>query len=406
MNDKCKVINKKDICTKMDELGIRGWQSRTLSDKIAVFADDYNIKEEYFYSRWGSQKPKIEIKSEAKGLFFVLARTYDKDPFIKHIDYDRDKISNISILEYYGEVIKCIDEELDEDIKYTIKNSYQYLTMIQEYNSIIKLIDKLSELSSAINKISQKARADFFLEMYKQIDYMINLAYEYEQYKDENESNIYSSRNEETRAIAPYEQDIFNRFSIDSDFSILQIETDIKNKVQQKLIDEDKSYSNISEYLASKLRDILKNSKDDKYVNKNEKIKSDSIYGLKIDELKEISKVREELIKRVNNFSDEEYEQYKKNYKDELIRDINENISNIESEYDRVITIEEEYRNILEWIDDGSIIFRGITDGVKPKKYYQDYLNFIESIKKDKEEYKKCVEGIIDEPVVRSKYKR
>lgn len=406
MNDKCKVINKKDICTKMDELGIRGWQSRTLSDKIAVFADDYNIKEEYFYSRWGSQKPKIEIKSEAKGLFFVLARTYDKNPFIKHIDYDRDKISNISILEYYRDVIKCIDEELDDDIKYTIKNSYQYLTMIQEYNSIIKLTDKLSELSSAINKISQKARADFFLEMYKQIDYMINLAYEYEQYKDEKESNIYSSRNEETRAIAHYEQDIYNRFSIDSDFSILQIETEIKNKVQQKLIDEDKSYSNISEYLASKLRDILQNSKDDKYVNKNEKIKSASIYGLKIDELKEISKVREELIKRVNNFSDEEYEEYKKDYKNELIRDIDENIMNIESEYDRVITIEEEYRNILEWIDDGSIRFRGIPNGIKPKKYYQDYLNFIENIKKDKEQYKKCVEGIIDEPVVRSKYKR
>lgn len=408
MDIKRKSINKKDICNRMDELDIRGWQNRNLSEKIACFASDYDINEKYFYNRWGSQKPMIEIKDEAKGLFYVLARTYEKDPFIKHIEYDRDKISSLSILAYYEEIIKCIDEELDDFTKYSIKNSYPYLTMIQEYKSIIKLSDKLSELSSAINKISQKARADFFLEMYKQIDGLINLAYKYEQHKEEQSKDSYDNRDKEYIQTREYEENVYTQFNIDNNdnISLLEVQNSIKNNVQLHLIEEDQQSLNISNYLAMKLKKILENTDDTKYVNLNEKIEVTNVLGMKIDELKEASKIKEELAKKVHNFTEEEYEQYKQDYRIKLMSDIDDNIKRVAEEYDKVVTFDKEYRSILSWIEYRNTRFNDMNSDLYSKEYYKGYLRFIEVIKKDKEYYRGASIGIIEEPIIRSKYRK
>lgn len=366
--DNKKGDKKEDLVKKMSRLNIRGWSIRNTGDKLNKFIQYYDIDSKYIYENPGDNKQRIFIDQEYKDLFYVLLRADSKNPYKKDYSIDRESLNKI--IEYYDEVIRSIDEELDYEDKYNIMNSYSYITMIQERKGTELIIDKLKELEVAMNKVQAKDRADFFKDMYMYIDEMILRLYEYKYDREEQEHMV---RYECLK-------------NIQSGDDITKREEIIKLIAQKKAIDEQYNCKNINDFLAEKLKEKMQTST---YQNSFETNKEREARKLQEDRIKRLlEKYKDDVynsIERKTGMSKEEIISMKVEEKETLINEINSYINSINEDFDNIQTIEDKYRNILNNINNKSdhIDTIEINNYEKEKLYYEGYLKFIDEIKQE-----------------------
>lgn len=375
---------KKDVVEKMKKLNIDGWKERHFKAKIEKFIEDYRLDKKYFFKNYDGDKPQLQINSKYSGLFYILARTYNVNPYLERKGYSLDRVDLKQLLMYYDEVIKSIDEELEEEERYNIVNSYQYITMIQERSYIKKLIEKLNELEIAMNKVTSKDRADFFRNMHGHIDAMICELYEYKlnrEKQEEIERNIYINQIKQVKTA--------EKLYLNIDNPVIDKYDCIKLIVQDKLIKENEELDNISEFLIKRLKDEMSiYSFPDDLQTKDEKLRKEKLIYEEYKSIKEYQKKVFQMIGRATGKDENEIIEIMKKRKPNLIDDINKNIKRIENECEQIVTIEDEYREILKCIEEGSI-YRGYTKYgdirglISDKSYYEGYLKFIEEIKQE-----------------------
>lgn len=366
--DNKKGDKKDDLVKKMSTLNIRGWSTRNTTDKINKFIKYYKIDSKYIYENPGDDKQRILINEEYKDLFYVLLRADSKNPYKK--SYSIEKKSLHKIVDYYDEVIRSIDEELDYEDKYNIINSYPYITMIQERKGTELIIEKLKELEVAMDKVQSKDRADFLKDMYMYIDEMILRLYEYKYDREEQEHMM---RYECLK-------------NIQSGDDIIKKQAMIKLIAQKKAIDEQNNCKNINDFLAKKLKEKMTIST---YKNRFKTIKEREAIKLQENKIRKLlEKYKCDVytsIEGKTGMDKEEINSMKLEEKESLINEINSYINSINEEFDNIQTIEHKYRNILNDINNKSenIDAIEIYNYEKEKLYYEGYLKFIDDIKQE-----------------------
>ena len=235
-----------------------------------------------------------------------------------------------------------------------------------------------------MNKVTSKDRADFFRNMHGHIDAMICELYEYKlnrEKQEEIERNIYSNQIKQVKTA--------EKLYLNIDNPVIDKYDCIKLIVQDKLIKENEELDNISEFLIKRLKDEMSiYSFPDDLQTKDEKLRKEKLIYEEYKSIKEYQKKVFQMIGRGTGRDENEIIEIMKKRKPNLIDDINKNIKRIENECEQIVTIEDEYREILKCIEEGSI-YRGYTKYgdirglISDKSYYEGYLKFIEEIKQE-----------------------
>lgn len=213
---------------------------------------------------------------------------------------------------------------------------------------------------------------------------MICELYEYKsnrERQEENERNMYSNQIKQIKAV--------EQLYLNIDNPIIDKYDCTKLTVQDKLIKENEEFDNISEFLIKRLQDEMNiYSFPDDLPTKDKKLIKEKLIDEEYKSIKEYQQKVFQMISRVTGKDDNEIIEMLKKQKQNLIHDINKNIELIENECEQIVTIEDEYREILKCIEDGSI-HRGYTKygniiGMpSDKAYYEGYLKFIKEIKQE-----------------------
>ncbi|HBG0818217.1 hypothetical protein NFZ15_014835 [Clostridioides difficile] len=381
-NEYIKYETKKEFINAMK--GYRGWSERNFKDKIKLFLDDYGIKEKYILDG-DKDYSKLKLNEEYKGLFHIIAKGYNKDPFLKSKAITFKENSWKDIEDYYKEVLKGIDEELNDEQRYDIINSYPYIAMIREMTGIRKINEKLQELKIAIGMLNMSARADIFEEMYACIDTLILIAYNQAIRSKE------IDKEDLLQAISATKEDIILRLILpeNNNKSIEDIINDldlIRLEKYKEVINEREECDYIGDYLVSKLK------KQMSYYENHESFKTQSEKEKAHEKQKEILEniniyvdQTNKAIKISKNMNDDEVTKSHNDKKIGLLKELEEHISKIKNSYNEIETMEAKCRKIINCIDNNSYEKLSSDDlPLESRDYYENYLEFVDKIKQIK----------------------
>lgn len=384
-NEYIKYETKKEFINVME--GYPGWSERNFKTKIRQFLDDYDIESKYILD--GEDKyTKLKLNEEYKGLFHIIAKGYNKDPFLKSKAITFNENSWKDIEDYYKEVLKGIDEELNDEQRYDIMNSYPYMTMIREMTGIRKIKEKLQEFKIAIGMLNMSARADVFEEIYSCIDTLILIAYNKlisSEEKDKEDLN---------QAIKKTKDDINSRSKLADNNKTMENNLNfIRIEKTKEIIDERDQCSYIGDYLINKLK------KQMSYYENHESLKTQNEKKKAYEEeMKIIEKINtyvdemNQIIKTSKNMSDEEVIKFNNDERIELLQRLDKQINDIRNIYNEIITMEDKCKNIINGINNGNYKKLSMDDlPLESREYYEGYLKFVDKIKQIKNSNEKDI---------------
>lgn len=386
-NSKKKYETKEEFIKAME--GYPGWSKRNFREKMESFISEYGIEEKYIFKGDDSYK-QFQLNEAYKGLLHILAKSYKKDPFLCRNEIAYKDVSWRQIQDYYEEIIKGIDEELSDVDRYDIMNSYPYIAMIREIDGIEKIGSKLKELKIALGMLNMSARADLFEEIYLSIDELILKAYEkYIKSKEEDEFMLRCAQEETVKYIKLRSKLPENKGKpieeIISSFDAIRI-----NKYEEVIRERSES-KYIGDYLVNKLNKQMSYDEDHqtfKTINekKQENVILEKMYSNVIKYLEQTNRV----IQENESIYEAEIIKYHQDKRVRLIEELDKHINRIKENYNNITTKEEMFRKIIECIENNNhemIDFEMLS--LKPKNYYEGYLEFVEKINELKYSNKK-----------------
>lgn len=378
-NKKTKYETKEEFIKVMK--GYRGWSTRNFTKKIDDFLYDYSIDGKYIFEGDEGYR-ELQLNEEYNGLFHVLTKGYNKDPFVKDRQFAFRDNSWKEILSYYEEISKGIDEELNGKQQYDIMNSYPYITMIRELTGIRKIDEKLEELKIALGMINSSVRADMFEEIYACIDQLTLQVY----------NKILEAKEQDEKQLSQINTDIKNSIYMRSmlpenknkTFDEILSDNDlIKIQKFEMIKEEREKYKYIGEYLLDKLKgEMIWNDYPMNLESDTEKKKRIESISDKIEEHDRFKNQTNEVIKRVTGIDNEQVVQSHIDKKSLLIKELEANINRIKNKYEEIETWELTSKEIIHCMnnnDHEKLYAYG--HQLEPRSYYEGYLEFIEEIR-------------------------
>jgi hypothetical protein len=367
--------------------GVKGFGNKNhFKDNFESLCRDYGINYKAFIYESlmdNSEKEEIIIKKEWIELFTVLVKTKDMNPFLNQ---QEDK----SVLNYYKEIDKEIDNlEMNEDT-YQIKYSGLYFNLKMEITILEKLEDKLNELKTAISMIGNDARLEFWIHFYKVIDSQLNeICKINEIIKDYDRKELLELLNEK----------------------------DTKSKLLMLLKVDDKyfsKYENINNLVVGKLKQKMKTfmincDTEEKYIDGadafsykgliSEKKKVE--YAIEKEEYKIFEKIREDIQEKMKTEATKHgynsYEDYINEYKKQLQIDAAKELEERMQKINSIETAEKwTERLIKNGIDDEANILDD-----SDCEYLNGVLRFIKKVKRKKESFSEyeLKNDLINQPI-------
>lgn len=379
-------VDKKKYETKQELIGrigkYMGWSGRNFKTKINEFLYDYDIDSKYIFEGDKGYRT-FQLNKEYSGLFHVLAKAYRKDIFIKDKQFSFRDNPWKDIESYYEEIIKGIDEELNDEQRYDIMNSYPYIAMICELKGIRKINEKLMELKTALGMVNSSVRVDVLEEIYCCIDTLILQVYNKKILAEEEDKKHLSELVREAKDIISMRSALPDN----KDKTYEEILTDfdlIKIQKFEQIREERGKYGYIGEYLLDKLKyemennDYPTNGKTRTEIKQEKEAKQE-----KINEYYAFRNQTNEVLKRIMNLNDEEIMKFHRDKKLLLMKQLDEHIEQIKNKYNNLETMESISKEIISYMDsENHEKLQEYGPQIESRSYYEGYLKFIEEIRK------------------------
>lgn len=378
--NKTKYETKAELVNKMSKY--IGWGDSNFKTKMNEFLYDYDIDSKYIFE--GDKRyRRLKLNKEYSGLFYILAKAYRKDIFIKDKQFSFRDNPWKDIESYYEEIIKGIDEELNDEQRYDIMNSYPYIAMICELKGIRKINEKLMELKTALGMVNSSIRTDVLEDIYCCIDTLILQVYNKKILAEEEDKKQLLELVRESKDIISMRKALPDN----KDKTYEEILTDfdlIKIKKFEQIIKEREKYGYIGEYLLDKLKYEMENndypthSKTRTEIKQEKEAKKD-----KINEYYTFKNQTNEVLKRIMHLNDEEIMKFHSDRKLLLMKELDEHIEQIKNKYNNFETMESISKDIIGYMDSKDHEkLQEYGPQLESRSYYEGYLKFVEEIRK------------------------